>query len=44
MEVGCEEVGVVDLNRKLNEDIVVSETGLLEPARIVWLVRYPPEI
>ena len=31
VKVGCEEVGVVNLNGEFNEDILVSETGLLEP-------------
>lgn len=35
MQEGCEDVGVVDLDGKLDEEVLVSEAGLLESSNSV---------
>lgn len=38
MEKRCEDVGVVDFDREFDQDVLVTETGLLESIR--WLATY----
>lgn len=33
MEVGCEKVGIVNLNGKFDEDVLVSKVRFLEPVK-----------
>jgi hypothetical protein len=34
MQKGCDEVGVVELNWELNEDVLIFEAGFLEAGRM----------